>query len=175
MRKRFAAIFTAATAVAGLGLSTAPAQAASVYNIEINIGNGYCLDIPNSQAYPGQFVQQWYCNGTDAQKWNVVDAGSQYFKVQSKAWPQYCLNNFESTAASGGHIKLYDCNDPTDSLFNRKGVESFDHLWKFQPKLAATTCVNMWGGDQVGAVARLFDCNDEKTNSYFDLWNVSSM
>ena len=175
MRRKLAAIFTTATAVAGLGLVAAgPAQAADRANIEITIGNGLCLDVPNSQAYSGQYVQQWYCNGTGAQKWNVIHDGSWYFKIQSTLNPALCLNNWEHTAASGGHIKLYDCNDSTgDSLFNTKGVENSNGFWKFQPKLAVTTCVNVWGGDQVGNVARLFDCNNEKSNSRFDIWNVS--
>lgn len=173
MRKRIAAVVTAIVAFAGLGLAAGPAQAADRYGIEINIGNGLCLDIPNNDAHSGQAVQQYYCNGSNAQDWNVIHVGSTYFKIQSNSHRAYCLNNWESTGATGNNIKLYTCDSGGDDfLFNKVGDgTSLYQFFQFQPKAAGANCVNMWGGDQLHAVARLYPCSDNQTNSYFDLWD----
>lgn len=168
MRKRIAAIITAAASVVGLGLAAGPAQATDMYGISINIADGFCLDIPNSSPSNGQVVQQYWCNGTNAQKWNVFSVGSHYFKIQSAAWPGYCLNNWSSGGATGDYIKLYNC-DSTDDLFNTVGTNESNYE-QFQPKNASSTCANMWGGQAVGSVMRLYPCSDTGPNAKFRLY-----
>lgn len=140
------------------------------YNISINIADAFCLDIPNSNPYNGHVVQQWTCNDSNAQKWNVLDSGSHYFKVQSAAWPQFCLNNWSGGGAQGDYIKLDNC-DSVDSNFNTVGAD-FGNYWQFQPMKASANCLNMYGGQAPGAVMRLFPCSDTGPNSRFRLYPI---
>ncbi|MFK0235714.1 RICIN domain-containing protein [Streptomyces vinaceus] len=170
MRIRSAAVASIAASAAALAtlMTAVPAQAVSKYNTTINIADGYCLDIPNSDAHSGQVVQQWRCNGTNAQQWNIVDSGSHYFKLQSAAWPNYCLNNWSGRDTEGDYMKLYNC-DSVDSNFNTVGVD-FGNYIKFQPMKSKSNCVNMWGGQTEGAQMRLFRCSDDGPNAHFRLW-----
>lgn len=170
MRKRTAAAITAAAAILGTFLTAGQAQAAVRYSETIYISDSLCLDIPNSNPYYGQVVQQWSCNGTNAQLWNVIDVGSHYFMIQSAAWPDYCLNNWSGGGATGDYIKLYNCNSQDDN-FNTVGA-AFGNYWAFQPMAASSNCVNMWGGQAEGNVMRLYQCTDAATspNEYFRLW-----
>ncbi|MEV7413817.1 RICIN domain-containing protein [Streptomyces sp. NPDC089919] len=170
MRIRSAAVAAAAAASAlGTLLVATPAQAVDTYNVTINIADGYCLDIPNSHAVSNQVVQQWPCNGTDAQRWNILDFGASHFKIQSAAWPNYCLNNWSSGNTTGDYIKLYNCSS-ADSAFNTIGTDGGSNYIRFQPMRATSNCVNMWGGQVQGAVARLYPCSDDGPNARFRLW-----
>ncbi|WP_328786809.1 RICIN domain-containing protein [Streptomyces sp. NBC_00273] len=167
MRMRTAALATMAAATLGTVLVAAPAQAVTQNDITINISDGLCLDIPQSNPYNGQVVQQWWCNGTNAQKWNRVDAGAHYFKIQSAAWPQFCLNNWTSGGAVGAEIKLYKC-DSNDSAFNIVGVD-FGNYYQFQPRAASKNCSTMTG-QNAGDPMRLAPCSDNGSNSRFRLF-----
>lgn len=156
MHKRTAVMAAAAAAVLSTGLLAGPAQAADHTNIAIYISDSLCLDIPNSSPSNGADVQQYWCNGTNAQQWNVLDAGSHYFKIQSAAWPQYCLNNWSGGDGNGDYIKLYNC-DSQDDLFNTVGADQSDY-WEFQPMKASANCANMWGNQNPGDVMRLSPC-----------------
>ncbi|MFB8183423.1 RICIN domain-containing protein [Streptomyces sp. NPDC055966] len=173
MRKRIAAITTAAATVVGLGLAASPAQAVDRYNFSINIADGLCLDILHSSPSTGATVQQWWCNGTDAQQWNVLDAGSHYFKIQSASWPQYCLNNWNGGGAAGGPVKLYNC-DSTDDLFNTVGADPSNYE-QFQPKAASSTCENMSGGQDLGNIMRLAPCSDTGPHAQFRLYRPTGI
>ncbi|MFD7540221.1 RICIN domain-containing protein [Streptomyces sp. NPDC059819] len=172
MRIRTAVVASAAATAAALGTlaTAAPAQAASKYNVTINIADGYCLDIPNSNAFNGQVVQQWPCNGTNAQQWNIVDFGASHFKIQSAASPSFCLNNWSGGNTTGDYIKLFNNCDSADAAFNTVGNDGGGNYIRFQPMKATSACVNMWGGQAQGAVARLYPCTDDGPNARFRLW-----
>lgn len=143
-----------------------------MYGIAIHISDGLCLDIPNGNAYNGQVVQQYWCNSTPAQQWDVFSYGSHYFKIRSATWPDYCLNNWSSGGATGDYIKLYNC-DSNDALFNVVGPAPSNYE-QFQPMNASSTCANMWGGQAVGNVMRLYSCGDTGPNSQFRLYQATS-
>lgn len=170
MRIRNGVMATLAAAALGIVLTAAPAQAADRYNIEVDLADGYCLDVPNSNFSNGVTVQEWTCNHTNAQKWNVVYVSSQYFQVQVAAKPGLCLNNWSSGGAKGDYIKLYSCSS-TDSWFNQVG-SGWNDYFQFQPKAAAANCVTSWGGSGQGRQMRLDACSNRGYNSYFDLWNL---
>ncbi|WP_198154254.1 RICIN domain-containing protein [Catenuloplanes japonicus] len=45
-----------------------PTGAASTYFI-VNQGSGYCLEVNNGTATPGEAVDQFTCNGSSSEKW----------------------------------------------------------------------------------------------------------
>ncbi|MFJ5552318.1 RICIN domain-containing protein [Streptomyces sp. NPDC093225] len=169
MRKRFAALVTAAAAVAGLAVTAGPAQAANRYGIEIDNPDGKCLDIPGSNFSAGVGLQAYSCNHTNAQKWNLVHAGSRYFKLQSVGNPALCAYNQYNRDQQGDRIVLGSC-DSNSALFNEISPDWNDY-WQFQPKAAFKNCVNYAGGSNQGAWAVLYPCSDRAGNSLFDLWN----
>ncbi|MFD9791515.1 RICIN domain-containing protein [Streptomyces sp. NPDC059070] len=171
MRIRSSAVAAFALAASlGTLLTTAPAQAAPKPDVTINIADGYCLDIPNGDVFNGQVVQQWPCNGSNAQRWNILDAGASHFKIQSVASPDYCLNNWSGNNNTGNYIKLFKNCDSADAAFNTIGNDGGSNYIRFQPMHATSNCVNMWGGQTQGAVARLYPCKEDAPNARFRLW-----
>ncbi|WP_328457158.1 ricin-type beta-trefoil lectin domain protein [Streptomyces sp. NBC_00386] len=161
---------TIAAAALGTVVLSVPAQAANRSNIEIDLADAKCLDVPNSDFSSGVPVQEWTCNHTSAQKWNVVYVSSQYFQVQVAAKPSLCLNNWSSGGAKGDEIKLYSCAS-TDSWFNQVG-SGWNNYFQFQPKNASANCVTAWGGTAPGNKMRLDSCSNGSYNTYFDLFNL---
>ncbi|MGW4701477.1 RICIN domain-containing protein [Streptomyces sp. NPDC004285] len=173
MRLRTTALAMTTVAAAALGTfaTAGPAQAADFYNIEIDLADGKCLDVPNANFSNGVDVQEWSCNGTNAQRWDVVYVSSQYFQVRVHANPSLCLNNWNSRGTKGDPIKLYACNSSTDSWFNQVG-SGWNDYFQFQPKNASSTCVTAWGGTAQGAKMKLDTCDNRSYGSYFDLWSI---
>ncbi|MFJ5553317.1 RICIN domain-containing protein [Streptomyces sp. NPDC093225] len=173
MRKRLAALVTAAAAVAGLAFAASPAQAADRHGIQIDNPDGYCLDVPNSNFTPGTPLQAWTCNRTDAQKWNLIHVGSHYIKIQSTAHPDLCINNQYGRDHTGDRILIYYCSN-SDSFFNTVGVDWNDY-WQFQPSASSVNCLNYAGGSHQGAWLIQYPCSDRDRNSLFDLWDVAAL
>ena len=173
MRIRTVAAAMTMVAAAALGsfATAAPAQAADRYNIEIDLADGKCLDVPNSDFRDRAEVQEWSCNGTTAQRWDVVYVSSKYFQVRAHANPSLCLNNWNGKGAKGDPIMLHPCNTSDDSWFNQVG-SGWNDYFQFQPIDAASTCVTAWGGTAQGAKMRLDTCSNNSYGSYFDLWNI---
>ncbi|WP_405859140.1 RICIN domain-containing protein [Streptomyces sp. NBC_00090] len=139
-------------------------------NIEINLADGKCLDVPGSNFSSGVLVQEYSCNGTTAQKWDIVYVTSKYFQVRSAGNRNLCLNNWTGTAKEGGDIRLHTCAS-TDSWFNQVDPDWNGYL-RFQPKVALATCVTAAGGPAQSAPMRLGLCGGASYSSYFDLFNV---
>lgn len=160
MNKRTAAVGAAAASLVALAGALSTAQAMpTTYNVALRMGTGMCLDIPNNEAYEGKQVQQWGCNGTDAQKWNLITMGSQYFEIQSASHPKMCLNNWNGHDNLRDPIALHACaSGSPDNLWNVYNNEAANV--QFQPKAARYNCLDMQGGTNWGDKAILWTCTD---------------
>ncbi len=63
-----------------------------------------CLDNSAQSTADGNKIQIWGCNGTVAQKWTFVEAGTT-LRVQGK-----CLDITGGGTANGTKVQLYSCN-----------------------------------------------------------------
>lgn len=73
----------------------------------IGVG-GQCLDIPGSNAWNGNILQLYACNGTGAQVWSQLDSAdgrSRTFRGLGK-----CLDVQRSGTADGTPVWLWECN-----------------------------------------------------------------
>ncbi|WP_425584718.1 RICIN domain-containing protein [Streptomyces vastus] len=76
--------------------------------IEAHGAKGKCLDVLRSGTASGTPVQQYTCNGTAAQKWQVYgdDKGLHLQNVNSRK----CLDVSNSDPANGTKIQIWTCN-----------------------------------------------------------------
>jgi beta-glucanase (GH16 family) len=114
---------------------------------------GLCLDDRSSSTANFNPVQIYTCNGTAAQQWTVVEAGST-LHVLGK-----CLDINGGGTANGTKVDLYDCNNtaaqvwipqPNGSLYNPQSNKCLDDPdWSTTPG----TQVQIWdctgGANQV--------------------------
>ena len=83
----------------GGGTTPPPAGGGALTN-----ANGLCLDNNAQSTANGNKIQIWGCNGTVAQKWTFVQAGTT-LHVQGK-----CLDIASGGTANGTKVQLWDCN-----------------------------------------------------------------
>ncbi|GEL96110.1 hypothetical protein CCO02nite_27680 [Cellulomonas composti] len=76
--------------------------------------NGKCLDNNAQGTGNGNRIQIWDCNGTVAQQWTYVEAGST-LRVQGK-----CLDVAGGGTANGTKVQLWDCNGTGAQVFIRQ-------------------------------------------------------
>jgi hypothetical protein len=72
---------------------------------------GLCLDDRSSNTANGNPVQIWTCNGTGAQQWTFVQAGST-LHVLGK-----CLDIAGGGTANGTKVQIWDCNNTGAQVF----------------------------------------------------------
>lgn len=98
---------------------SAPTQAApkpeDTFRELKNAKTGLCMDVAGGNNANGTNVQQWQCNGSDAQKWKY-DAANGYLRNKMGR----CLDNTGNTA-NNGNIQIWDCVDSNNLRFDWVG------------------------------------------------------
>ena len=92
--------YVAAYTSGGGGTTPPPATGGSLTN-----ANGLCLDNNAQSTANGNKIQIWGCNGSVAQRWTFVQAGTT-LHVQGK-----CLDIASGGTANGTKVQLWDCNN----------------------------------------------------------------
>jgi hypothetical protein len=72
---------------------------------------GLCVDVQGANTANYTPVDVYTCNGTDAQQWTVVEAGSTLHALGK------CLDIDAGGTADGTTVDLYDCNDTAAQVF----------------------------------------------------------
>ncbi|MCW2932039.1 MAG: Beta,3-glucanase [Actinomycetia bacterium] len=73
--------------------------------------DGLCVDVRGATSADFTPVQAYTCNGTNAQMWTVVQAGSTLHALGK------CLDIDGGATADGTTVDLYDCNDTAAQVF----------------------------------------------------------
>jgi Ricin-type beta-trefoil lectin domain/Glycosyl hydrolases family 16 len=73
--------------------------------------DGLCVDVRGANTANYTPVQVYTCNGTDAQQWTVVEAGSTLQALGK------CMDIYAGGTADGTTVDLYDCNDTGAQVF----------------------------------------------------------
>ncbi|MFJ9374912.1 RICIN domain-containing protein [Streptomyces sp. NPDC101455] len=72
-----------ATQASASAASTAAAAIPTGYTTVVNKGSGKCVDARSAASADGTAVQQYTCNGSTAQNWQLVATDSGYYRVNS--------------------------------------------------------------------------------------------
>jgi len=109
--------------------------------------NGLCLDDRSSSTANGNPVQIYTCNGTGAQQWTYVEAGST-LHVLGK-----CLDISGGGTANGTKVQLWDCNNTGAQVFIKQGNGAY-----FNPQ--SNRCLDDPGASTTpGTQVQIWDCN----------------
>jgi chitosanase len=129
---------------AAIVLNLLPASAATAGPIK-GIG-GKCIDVAGAATANGTAIQLYDCNGSAAQQWTVVEAGST-LHVLGK-----CLDINGAGTADGTKVDLYDCNNTGAQVFI---PQSNGELYNPQ----SNKCLDdpAFGGS--GTQVQIWDCN----------------
>jgi hypothetical protein len=128
----------------GGGNPPPPPGAGPIYS---GVGSNICLDDRSSSSANYNPVQIYTCNGTAAQQWSVVQAGST-LHVLGK-----CLDVYAAGTADGTKVDLYDCNGTGSQVFVPQSNGSL-----YNPQ--SNKCLDVPGATtQSGTQVQIYDCN----------------
>jgi hypothetical protein len=114
---------------------------------------GLCVDV--RAANPADFtpVQVYTCNGTSAQQWTVVAAGSTLHALGK------CMDINGGGTADGTTVDLYDCNNTGAQVFI---PESNGELYNPQ----SNKCLDDTGFGGAGTQLQIWDCADSANQQW---------
>ncbi|HEY1011846.1 MAG TPA: RICIN domain-containing protein [Herpetosiphonaceae bacterium] len=62
-----------------------PPPGGAGYFTLVNRNSGRCADVPNGSTADGAGIQQWGCNSSNAQQWELIPTDSGYYRLISRA------------------------------------------------------------------------------------------
>jgi len=103
--------YVAAYTTNGSGGGTPPPPPPGNGTGQITGFSGLCVDVRGASSANFTPVQIYTCNGTNAQQWTVVQAGSTLHALGK------CLDVNSAGTADGTKVDLYDCNNTGSQVF----------------------------------------------------------
>ena len=92
-----------------VGHSSEAISVSSVYNFGTLAKPGSCMDAQGAGTGDGTQIQEWACDGSVAQAYELQDAGNGAFALFN-ANAGKCVDVQARGTANGTKIQLYDCN-----------------------------------------------------------------
>jgi len=116
---------------------------------------GLCVDVRGANSTNFTPVQVYTCNGTNAQQWTVVEAGSTLHALGK------CMDINGGGTADGTTVDLYDCNNTAAQVFIPQSNGSL-----YNPQ--SNKCLDDTGWRGSGTQLEIWDC----TGNANQHWNL---
>jgi chitinase len=97
---------------------------AGTYTI-VNVFSGKCVDVNAASTSPQAVVQQYDCNGTGAQSFQVIDEGNGWYKILNTN-SQLAVDVIGASVANGTHIQQYTDNGTEAQRYSIAVTDSSD-------------------------------------------------
>ena len=91
----------------------------------VNVYTGKCTDVAAASKSSGAQVQEYTCNGTGAQSFQVIDEGSGWFKILNTN-SQLAVDVIGASTSNGTHIQQYTDNGTGAQRFSINVADSSD-------------------------------------------------
>ncbi len=121
------------------------------------------MDVRASGTDDGTQVQEWSCNGTSAQSFELQDAGNGAFYIVSTN-ANKCVDVAARGTTNGTKIQIYDCNQtPAQSFYVEDAGSGFVRFVNTN----SGKCLDVAGDDPAdGTVVQLYDCNGTNAQTW---------
>jgi hypothetical protein len=127
-----------------------------IFNFGALAHPGSCMDAQGAGTADGTQIQEWTCNGTGAQSFELEDAGGGAFSIVNTN-ANKCVDVQARGTANGTKIQLFDCNQTSAQTFDvvdaGGGFVSFVNT-------NSGKCLDVEADSPAdGTVVQLYDCN----------------
>jgi hypothetical protein len=131
------------------------------YSIK-NYNSGKCLDVPNSSTSVGVQIQQYTCNGSNAQKYQLAHIADGYYKIVNiNSGLALHVQNF--LTGDNAQIQQYDPHSGDNQLFT---LVAYGSGYLIKPK-SSYKCFDIPGSSlSNGALLQQYTCN-QNNNQVF--------
>ena len=137
-----------------------------IYNFGALANPGSCMDAQGGGTGDGTQIQEWPCNGTGAQSYELLDDGSGGFTIHNTQ-ANKCVDVQGAGTANGTKVQLWDCNGTgAQSFVTEDAGNGFVHLVNTN----SNKCLDVTADNPAaGTVVQLYDCNGTNAQT----WNPS--
>ncbi len=134
-----------------------------IYNFGTLAHPGACMDASGSGTADGTQIQEWWCNGSGAQSYDLQSVGNGVYNlVNTNA--NKCVDVNGMGTANGTKVQLWDCNGSGAQTFTMRSINGFSSFVNTN----SGKCLDVAGDNPAdGTVVQLWDCN----GSNAQLWN----
>ncbi len=124
--------------------------------------SGKCLDVSGSGTANGTNIQQWNCNGTNAQKFQTVATTGNHFKLVAQN-SNKCVDVSGSGTGEGVNIQLWNCNGTSAQDFR---FESSNGQFRMVNR-NSNKCVDVaWASQADGTNIAQVSCNGSSAQTW---------
>ena len=150
-----------------VGDTTQALTSGHIYNLGTLAHPGSCMDVTSAGTADGTNIQEWTCNGTAAQAFQLQAIDSTWFKLVNTSSGK-CIDATSNGTADGTNIQLWTCNGT--------GAQA----WRFVPSGSFFTLVGQTsnkcidvkdGGTADGTNIQLWTCNGTTKQN----WNLTDI
>ena len=127
-----------------------------VFNFGAIAHSGSCMDAQGAGTGDGTQIQEWTCNGSGAQSFELTDAGGGAFYILN-THANKCVDVQARGTANGTKIQLWDCNQtPAQSFWVTDAGGGFVSFVNTN----SNKCLDVSGDNpNDGTIVQLYDCN----------------
>jgi len=141
----------------------APAVADGSYSLK-NVNSGKCIDVPNSSTAPGVQLQQYSCNGSNAQRFTLTHMANGYYKIVN-AGSGLALHVASFLIGDNAAIQQQEEHAGDNELFT---LVAYGSGYLIKPK-HSYKCLDISGASVFnGALLQQYTCN-QNSNQVFQL------
>jgi hypothetical protein len=162
--KVYMASFSGVVSAFGLRTGPTPSLVNGVYQIRTGTTAGKCVDVSNSGTADGTNVQQWGCNGTNAQRWQFINVANDIYEIRTLVNGK-CLDVSGSGTADGTNVQEWSCNGSVAQRW--RAVALGNARYQLMPQTAANKCLDVSGsGTADGTNVQQWTCNGTVAQSF---------
>ncbi|OCI32878.1 RICIN domain-containing protein [Oerskovia enterophila] len=149
-----------------LVVGASPAQAAPPAGPTsvVNVGSGKCVDARAASSGNGTAVQQYTCNGTGAQSWQVTATSDGYVRIGLSSAPGQVWDVANVSTADGGIVHLWAYGNGNNQQW--QPVEQAGGTYRFVNRLSGK-CLDLPAASTAdGVQLQQYTCNGTTAQSF---------
>jgi hypothetical protein len=144
----------------------------NLYEIR-SVVSGKCLDVADSKTADGTNVQQFGCNGSNAQRWAITWLGNGRYQLRPQVASNRCLDVSNGLPDDSTNIQEWTCVPGTKAqqftlAFDQAGITAIpEGTFRIKTATAFNRCIDVSGSsqDEHGKVQQ-FDCNGSEAQRW---------
>lgn len=106
-----------------LGESSQALTSGHTYKLGTLVRPGACVDVASAGTADGTNIQEWTCNGTGAQSFQLQAIDSTWYKIVNTTSGK-CIDVAANGTADGTNIQLWTCNGTSKQNWNLTDITS---------------------------------------------------
>lgn len=144
-----------------LGSSEQNFTAGAIHEIRVQHSNK-CLDVAAAGTADGTNIQQWSCNGTNAQRFRVESRGNGNYRLVAQN-SNKCVDIQGSGTGEGVNVQLWTCNGTAAQEFRLEAINGRHRIVNRN----SNKCLDVaWAGTQDGANVAQVSCSGNAAQSW---------